>query len=134
MLPNPRSFRVHDVSAFPVVKVLIAAQEPGYAPQWICEMDLLLALGRPFVLLLEGDRGEETHEDRKQRGQWLKHNKGPLQEVCRGMIAIEPDALARTVLQARAVITVKAFGIPMAVVASAAEAEAYVRDRLKAPV
>jgi len=134
MLPNPQSFRVHDVSAFPVVRVLIRAQEPGYALQWICEMDLLLALGRPFMLLFDGDRGEETHEDRKQRGQWLKRNKDALQAVCRGMISVEPDAQARAVLQARAAITVKAFGIPMEVVASAAEAEARVREQLKTSV
>ncbi|MGO4711274.1 hypothetical protein [Bradyrhizobium sp. 2TAF24] len=134
MLPNPQSFRVHDVRAFPVVRVLIGAQEPGYAPQWICEMDLLLALGRPFVLLFDGDRGEESHEDRKQRGQWLKRNKDALQAVCKGMIGIEPEALARTILQARAVITAKAFGIPMEVVATAVEAEARVREQLKIPV
>ena len=134
MLPNPQSFHVHDVSAFPLVRVLIGTQEPGYAPLWICEMDLLLALGRPFVLLFDGDRGEEAHEDRKQRGQWLKHNKEALQATCRGMVSVEPDAQARAVLQARAAITVKAFGIPMEVVASAAEAQAYVREQLKGRV
>lgn len=130
MILNPQSFRVHDVRAFPVVRVLIGGQETGYAAQWICEMDLLVALGRPFVLLFDGDRGEEAHEDRKLRGQWLKRNKDALQAVCRGMISIEPDAQARAVLAARAEITVKAFGIPMAVVPSAAEAEAHVREQL----
>jgi hypothetical protein len=131
MLPNPQSFVVHDVSCFPLVRARIDQQQVGYAPQWIDEMDLLVALGRPFVLLFESGRPEEeAHEDRRQRGLWLKKNKQALQEVCRALVSVEPDALKRTALKAQALMAVKAFGIPMDVVASTGEAEHCARERL----
>ncbi len=53
---DPESFTVHDVSAFPVVRPRNAGMTEGYAPQWVSEMEALLARGEPYVLVLEGVR------------------------------------------------------------------------------
>ncbi len=128
---DPESFTVHDVSAFPVVRPRNAGMTEGYAPQWVSEMEALLARGEPYVLVLEGVRVDEAHEDRKQRGLWLKKNKQALRKVCKALISVEPDALKRAAFRLQAAGAVRAFGIPMDVVASAAEAMACVRRRLE---
>lgn len=128
---DSESFTVHDVSTFPVVRARSAGMTEGYAPQWVREMEALLVRGEPYVLMVEGGRVDEAHEDRKQRGLWLKKNKQALQKVCRALIAIEPDALKRAAFRLQAVGAVKAFGIPMDVVPSATEAAACARRRLE---
>ena len=128
---DPDSFTVHDISAFPVVRVRSSGMPEGYAPQWVKEMDALLVRGEPYVLMFEGGRVDEAHEDRKQRGLWLKQNKRALQKVCRALISIEPDPLKRAAFRLQAVGAVKAFGIPMDVMPSEAEAAACARRRLE---
>lgn len=112
------AFTIHDVSCFPLVRARPDAVRPGYATAWIAEMDALLAHGEGFVLLFTEGRPEETHEDRKRRGLWLKHHKDALARTCRSLIVVEPDAGARVALAAQAALTSKAFGTRMDVVAT----------------
>ncbi len=52
---NRAAFTLHDVSAFPVVRMRNGdACAPGYAPAWCREMDALLGRNTPFVLIYEG--------------------------------------------------------------------------------
>ncbi len=124
------SFVWHDLAHFPLVWISARPVEPGYAAQWEREMAELVAHGQPFVMLHHAAFGEESHEDRKQRGLWLKHHKLELQRCCLAMIGIEPDAVKRLAMQAQSAIASKAFGIPTEVVSSAEEAESVARRLL----
>ncbi len=62
-------------------------------------------------------RTDETHEDRKHRGVWLKH-KEALGYVCKALVSIEPDEQRRDEVKGMSEIAVKAFGIPHEVVAT----------------
>ncbi len=131
MNPNFDSFVHHDIAHFPVV-LAPAAAAAGYAAQWAREMEALLDHGKAFVLVHLGTRGEESHDDRKQRGLWLKRRKAELGAVCRAVISVEPDTDRRAELATQSLLAQKAFGIPMLVAASEAEAHAQAQ-RLLAP-
>lgn len=73
----------------------------------------LIAHGQPFVVVLARARAEEHHEDRKQRGIWLKHHKQALAALCKAVISVEPDAVRRAALLAQSMLAEKAFGVPM---------------------
>jgi hypothetical protein len=124
------NFIVHDLHAFPLVWSRRLAIEPGYASQWAREMDALLEQAQPFVIAFEEGQPEESHEDRKTRGLWLKRNKALLGTVCRAVIAIEPDAVRRTALKAQSALASRAFSVAMEVVASREDAQALARKLL----
>lgn len=124
------AFALHDMSAFPVVRLSGRALPAGYAAQWTAEMDALVARGQPFALLLLDSAENETHEDQKQRVLWLKANKGPFAAVCRGVIGVEPDRAQRLLKRAQGAMVALAFGLTFRVVASPAEAEALARRLL----
>lgn len=130
---DPQTFAVHDIRAFPFVVFNQAAAQPGYAKQWEAEMQALLQHGEAFVVVYDELRSDETHEDRKQRGLWLKHHKEPLARVCKSLISIESDPQRRAEVEAMSGMAVKAFGIPHAVVATRQEAM-EVMQRLAAGV
>lgn len=119
---DPKTFTIHDIREFPFVVFDQAAAQPGYASQWEAEMVALLQNGQPFVVVYDQLRGDETHEDRKHRGVWLKHNKEPLGQVCKALISIEPGDARRAEVAAMSEIAVKAFGIPHEVVGTRDEA------------
>lgn len=110
-------FTIHDVTRFPFVIFNKNAAQPGYADQWEKEMVALMANGQPFVVVYDQHRTEESHEDRKRRGIWLKHNKVALGRVCKALISIEPDKKRRAQIKAMSDLAVKTFGIPHEVVA-----------------
>lgn len=125
-------FVVHDMSNFPIVRSRNDAIVPGYAHQWAREMDALLAADAPFIIVFDEGMAEERQEDRKVRAVWLKKNRNLLAMLCRSVVAIEPDAVKRMALKAQAVIATKAFGVPMDIVSSRAEAELRARGLLDA--
>ncbi len=114
-------FSIHDVSRFPLV-LASAETPPGYAARWAAELQALIAHGRPFVVVLAHARAEESHEDRKQRGIWLKHNKQALAALCKAVISVEPDAVRRAALLAQSMLAEKAFGVPMRTVCTVEQA------------
>ncbi|ASW08473.1 MULTISPECIES: hypothetical protein [unclassified Rhizobium] len=116
------TFIFHDVSLWPIVRHSAASVHPGYSKQWEHEMDALLALSMPFVVIMEGDEHAEEHEDRKARGIWLKKNKTALATVCEAVIGIEASAIKRAAMQLQMSLATKAFGIRMEIVASQQEA------------
>ena len=103
---------LHDVSRWPLV-LANGDPMPGYAAQWEREMQALVAHGEIFVLIHAQARAEEEHQDRQQRGLWLKQHKQALGAVCKVLISVEPDALRRTALATQSAMAEKAFGIPM---------------------
>ncbi|NTJ62719.1 hypothetical protein G6M50_31880 [Agrobacterium rhizogenes] len=115
-------FAFHDVSLWPIVRQSAASVQPGYSKEWEREMDALLALSIPFVVIMEGDEHAEEHEDRKARGIWLKKNKTALATVCRAVIGIEASIIKRTAMQLQMSLATKAFGMRMEIVASREEA------------
>ncbi|KLD72769.1 hypothetical protein FZ025_19930 [Xanthomonas hyacinthi] len=119
---DPSTFTIHDIREFPFIVFNQAAAQPGYAKQWEAEMVALLGNGQPFVVVYDQLRTDETHEDRKHRGIWLKHNKEPLGRVCKALISIEPDEERRAQVKAMSEIAVKAFGIPHEVAATREDA------------
>lgn len=116
------TFTVHDVSLWPVVRQSAQSVHPGYATQWAHEMDSLLLISMPFVVIMAGDQPAEDHEDRKARGIWLKKNKTALASVCRAVIGVEPSALKRAAIQVQMSLATKAFGTRMEMVSSEQEA------------
>jgi hypothetical protein len=123
-------FVLHDMSDFPIVRSRNDAIVPGYAQQWAREMDALLAADVPFAIVGEG-MAEEQQEDRKVRAVWLKKNRSRLATLCRAVVAIEPDTVKCMALKAQAVIATKAFGVPMDMVPSRAEADVRARGLLE---
>jgi 2-polyprenyl-6-methoxyphenol hydroxylase-like FAD-dependent oxidoreductase len=121
-LLHETTFTIHDVSDFPVVLSLPDAVVPGYAERWEGEMAALLGRQRPFVIIFPASRTEETHEDRKRRGIWLKANKEALGRLCLSLIIVERDGQKREEMKAQTPMATKAFGIPMEIVASFEEA------------
>ena len=119
---NLQDFTVHDVSHFPIVHLRPGAAQPGYAEPWEKEMNILLTSDTPFVVIFPANGTEETHEDRKRRGIWLKKNKKALGRACLSLITIEPDSFKRVALKAQALMAVKAFGVPIEVFTTPEEA------------
>ncbi|MBN8886106.1 MAG: hypothetical protein J0I77_10325 [Rudaea sp.] len=115
---DPQTFVVHDIGEFPFVVFNQAAAWPGYAGRWEKEMIALVENGLPFVVVYDRVRSDESHEDRRHRGIWLKHNKQALGRLCKALISIEPDAERRAEIEAAGAIAVKAFGIPHEAVAT----------------
>lgn len=124
MSPDVQAFTVHDATDFPIIRSRTEAIMPGYAARWESEMNALLVLGIPFVVIFPGEASKETPEDRKHRGMWLKRNKQALRRLCLSMIIIAPDDLKRVALRAQMAMAAKAFGIPMAIACSFEEAYA----------
>ncbi len=54
-LPDPR---MHDASRFPLVRLRRRAVQPGYAFGWGAEMQRLLSLKTPFVIVSDHDADE----------------------------------------------------------------------------
>ncbi|MFM0598231.1 MULTISPECIES: hypothetical protein [Paraburkholderia] len=124
------SSAVFDLSAFPLVIARNDAIAPGYAVAWEQDMNALLKTGEHFVLLFISPRPEETHEDRKQRGMWLKTNRDALSQVCKALITVEPDEREREESKAGAAAISKAFGIPLEAVATLDDAKKIGRQLL----
>ncbi|OYU88486.1 MAG: hypothetical protein CFE29_19515 [Bradyrhizobiaceae bacterium PARB1] len=126
------AFLIHDVAAFPIVWVRHDEIQPGSAAQWEVEMDDLVGRKQPFVMIMASyHHHEEAHEDRKARGLWLKRNKATLALLCRAIIAVEPNAVTRVLVEAQSALATKAFGIKSAVVASEDEAIRVAKERLR---
>ncbi|MGQ3672215.1 hypothetical protein ACT6QG_07460 [Xanthobacter sp. TB0136] len=123
-------FRLHDISDFPLVRFDATAMYEGYGAVWCTEMEALIARDAPFVLVYRATEDEETHEDRKTRGIWMKANKNALAEKCRAFIIIEPDAGRRAEMEAMFPNLVRAFGTPQAARATREEAETLGRHVL----
>ena len=52
--------RMHDASRFPLVRLRRRAVQPGYAFGWGAEMQRLLSLKTPFVIVSDHDADELT--------------------------------------------------------------------------
>jgi hypothetical protein len=88
------SQRMHDASRFPLLRLRRRAVQPGYAFAWAAEMQRLLTLTTPFVIVSEHD-ADETADDARLRTVWLRRHRDVLTQFCRGFIVIEPRIEAR---------------------------------------
>lgn len=121
------SFKFYDVSRFPLVSIEGRRLPAGYAPQWIAEMDALVARGKPFAFVLLDSVEHPTHADQKAQTQWFKRNKKALAAVCRGAVAVEPDRAKRLLKRAQALAITAAFGLRFSIAADREEAERRAR-------
>jgi hypothetical protein len=121
---------LHDTADFPLVRFRSDIAEAGYGPTWCEEMDYLVEGNKPFVLIYPKAERDETHEDRKVRGAWLKQNKDHLAGTCLALIVVEPDATRRAELKAILPNLVRAFGTPQAATASLEDAVMLARRLL----
>lgn len=126
MTLDATQFHIHNVSEFPCVVLNGRSMTPGYGADWVREMELLVELGKPFVVVYEHMHGAEDHEDRKLRGKWLKLNKQTLNRCCKTVVWVEPDEAHREDIRAVTATAVKAFGISHEVVATREEARMIV--------
>lgn len=123
-------FTLHDVSAFPIVRLRSQGLPAGYTRTWVAELEALLRHGIPFALVFLDVIENEAHEDRKTRMQWLKANKAALAALCRGIISVEPNTARRLARRAQAAVVSKAFGFRLAVTTDIQEAEQLARGLL----
>ena len=70
------------------------AVKPGYAFAWTAQMRRLVSLATPFVLVAE-HKANETADDARLRGTWMRMHRAMLVSYCRGLILIEPRIEAR---------------------------------------
>ncbi|MCC4309641.1 GntR family transcriptional regulator [Alcanivorax marinus] len=126
---NPNDFQVHDVTDFPLVRLMPEGLPEGYAVRWEAEMEALIRQPDPFVMVVAALRGEhrEAHEDRKRRTLWMKRNRDTLARRCRGMVAVEPDTRKRAMMRAQSAALAGLFKVPLRIVATAEEADAQAR-------
>jgi hypothetical protein len=124
------SFKFYDVSRFPLVSIEGSRLPAGYAPQWIAEMDALVARGEPFAFVLIDGVENPTHADQKAQTQWFKRNKKALAAICRGVVAVEPDRAKRLLKRAQALAITAAFGLKFSIAPGREEAERRARRLL----
>jgi len=127
-------FTLHDVSAFPIVRLRSQGLPAGYTRTWVAELEALLQHGTPFALIFLDTIEDEAHEDRKTRMQWLKVNEAALAALCRGIISVDPNTARRLARRAQAALVSQAFGLRLAVTADRREAEGLARRLLAGEV
>jgi hypothetical protein len=115
-------FTVHDIHRFPAIVVRPERVQPGYAVQWEKEMDALIEYGHAFIVIYLETPHEETHDDFRQRGLWLKKNKHALANLCKALVTVEADDARREAARIRGLGATKAFGVPHHAVATAQQA------------
>ncbi|XAH25600.1 hypothetical protein AAFF27_10550 [Xylophilus sp. GW821-FHT01B05] len=127
---NPDDFKLYHVADFPIVRIRGSLLPHGYAPQWIMEMEALLAHGEPFVFVFLDSAEHPAHEDQKAQTMWLKAHKKPLALCCRGFVSVEPEHSKRVLKRAQAVVIAAAFGLHFSVVPDPQQAEVRARQLL----
>lgn len=124
-------FIIHDIENFPFVEFKQDQAVPGYSPQWQLEMQEFLEMSSPFVIVYDQLSMQETPEDYKQRGLWLKNHKDELNQLCKAIICIEPDQEKRVAIRKMTEMAVKAFGIPYEIVNTREDAERIVDELIQ---
>ena len=109
--------RMHDASRFPLVRLRRRAVQPGYAFGWGAEMQRLLSLKTPFVIVSDHD-ADETPDDTRLRNAWLRSHRDTLALFCRGFIVIEPKIEARASTREALRAATEGSGVRMVVVSS----------------
>jgi hypothetical protein len=112
-----RDQRMHDASRFPLVRLRRRAVQPGYAFGWGVEMQRLLSLKTPFVIVSDHD-ADETADDTRLRTAWLRSHRDTLALFCRGFIVIEPRIEARASTREAVRAATQGGGVRMVVVSS----------------
>src|SRR5476651_2465428 len=95
--------RMHDASRFPF--------------GWGAEMQRLLSLKTPFVIVSDHD-ADETADDTRLRNAWLRSHRETLALFCRGFIVIEPKIEARASTREAVRAATEGSGVRMVVVSS----------------
>nr|WP_318289449.1 hypothetical protein [Paraburkholderia sp. BL8N3] len=109
--------QMFDASRFPLVRLRRRAVKPGYAFVWRAQMQRLLALKTPFVIVSEHCTGE-TADDAHLRAAWLRSQHAALAACCRGFIVIEPRIEARASTRDAVRIATQGSGVRTVVVSS----------------
>lgn len=121
---------IHDTREFPLVYLRGEHLYDGYGQAWCEEMQGLIAQDQEFILIYLANENDESHEDRRVRGLWLKANKERLARLCLSMIIVEGDATKRSTIETMIPNIVRAFGTPQVVSASEEEAVSLAREIL----
>ncbi|WP_254073709.1 hypothetical protein [Burkholderia sp. S171] len=109
--------RMHDASRFPLVRLRRRAVQAGYAFGWGAEMQRLLSLKTPFVIVSDHD-ADETADDTRLRSAWLRSHRDALALFCRGFIVIEPRIEARASTREAVRAATQGGGVRLVVVSS----------------
>ncbi|MFC3052392.1 hypothetical protein [Kordiimonas pumila] len=108
---------------FPIVWFTATAVSPGFAEQWIVEMDKLLAQQKPFVMIVSEPPKEDTSkQDKKALALWFKKNKIVFSGTCTGVVGIIPSPIKRKLMQLQTKAFEKAFGIKLIIIARSNDA------------
>jgi hypothetical protein len=120
-------FKFHQTQDFPIVRISGRGLPVGYGPQWVAEMEALLAMGKAFVIVILDSAENPDHEDQKTLVVWVKSNKKKLSSLCRGLVSIEPDRATRLMKRAQGAAMALAFGLRMKIAADLPQAEALAK-------
>ncbi|HMM73901.1 MAG TPA: hypothetical protein PKC22_17040 [Rhodocyclaceae bacterium] len=123
-------FRFYDTRDFPIIRISGRDLPRGYSPQWVAEMDALLANGKPFAIVALDSAENPDHEDQKTLVVWVKSHKKELSRLCKGFVSIEPERAARLLKRAQGAAMALAFGLKMKVTPDLAQAEALAKRLL----
>lgn len=124
-------FRFYDTRDFPIVRISGRSLPAGYGPQWVVEMESLLANGKPFVIIALDSAENPDHEDQKTLILWVKAHKKELSRICRGFVSIEPDRATRLLKRAQGAAMALVFGLRLKVTADLPHAEALAKRLLR---
>ena len=88
-----------DKSAWPIVHIIMPTQvEQGAEVAYIEEMQAILDRGEPYVLLFEGPEKLDAPAFNSAYMRWFKKVKARQNELCRGIVRIDPEQSGQTSL------------------------------------
>lgn len=125
-----------DATEYPIVRMIADPALDVPVDEVLASISDLLALGRPFVFIGEGDPGDgggdkqAKVEERRKTALWMKANKTEIRRLVKGHVHIVPEAAKRVAMKAFSVVFAKFWGYPMYIVASAEDARAKAQSLL----
>lgn len=115
---NRDAYALHDLTHFPMVLTRRPNVAQGAVQTWAHEMDMLVASGKPFVLVGTDLNVDMSLADRRDMVAWQASNMARLRRCCAGFVSIVPDP--------------RAFGLPFMAVPTLAQARDRARELLAA--
>ena len=118
-----------DISQLPVARLPHMPDSRKAISDWLADMESLIAAGLPFVLVYPPIKMEpgasEDPEGRKTTVLWLKAHRESFATYCKGMVLIcASDQSDKGALQAMQTPLSKAYGVPVVLADSDADAQA----------
>lgn len=128
-----------DISQLPVARLPHMPDSRQAISDWLADMESLMAGGLPFVLVYPPIKMEpgasEDPEGRKTTVLWLKAHREAFTAHCKGMVLIcASDQSNKGALQAMQTPLSKAYGVPVVLADSDADAQAEAQSLVQTSI